>query len=256
MRSNAAAAGGAFGTVPKPIREPTKAPLGRPVDGPAKALRPRLAASILLLDRSESDVRVLVGRRSKQHVFMPDVHVFPGGRRDPGDHRIAFARDLPAPLLDRLVGIYRGRLSVSAVRALALAALRELHEETNLAVGPSWTDSDRPAGCLPFRPDLERLRYVARALTPPGHVRRFDTHFFALFTDEVDLDLAVLQDSRELEDFRWVPVGDPTEVAIPDITARILHAVHTRLDADPLLGFDGTVPYFHVRNGRPIRDLL
>ncbi|TCQ28586.1 NUDIX domain-containing protein [Rhizobium sp. PP-CC-3G-465] len=221
---------------------------------PARALRPRLAASILLLDRSESVVRVLVGRRSKQHVFMPDVHVFPGGRRDPGDHRIAFASDLPAPLIDRLVGIYRGRLSVSAVRALALAALRELHEETSLAVGPSCGPSC--SGSLPFRPELERLRYVARALTPPGHVRRFDTHFFALFTDEVELDLNGLQDSRELEDLRWVPVGDPSAVSIPDITARILEALHTRLDADPLLGFDGTVPYFHVRNGRPIRDLL
>ncbi|CZT34913.1 NUDIX hydrolase [Rhizobium sp. 9140] len=215
-----------------------------------KALRPRLAASLLLLDRSGDTVRVLVGRRNTKHVFMPDLHVFPGGRRDPGDHRIAFASDLPAPLIDRLVGIYRGRMSVSAVRALALAAMRELHEETSLAVGPPCS------GILPFRPELDRLRYVARALTPPGHVRRFDTHFFALFTDEVELDLSGLQDSRELEDLRWVPVGDPSEVSIPDITARILQALHTRLDADPLLGFDGTVPYFHVRNGRPIRDLL
>lgn len=224
------------------------------VIAPEKALRPRLAASILLLDRSGGSVRVLVGRRSKKHVFMPDVHVFPGGRRDPGDHRIAFASDLPAALLDRLVGIYRGRLSVSAVRALALAAMRELHEETSLIVGPPC--KPRFPASLPFRPQLDCLRYVARALTPPGHVRRFDTHFFALFTDEVDLDLSGLQDSRELEDLRWVPVKDPSEVSIPDITARILEALHTRLDADPLLGFDGTVPYFHVRNGRPIRDLL
>ncbi|MET0358500.1 MAG: NUDIX hydrolase [Pararhizobium sp.] len=234
MRSDDAATGGTSEAVP----------------APAKALRPRLAASILLLDRRDGGTRVLVGRRSKKHAFMPDVHVFPGGRRDPGDHRIAFASDLPAPLIDRLVGIYRGRLSVSAVRALALAAMRELHEETSLVVGPSCS------GQLPFRPDLACLRYVARALTPPGHVRRFDTHFFALFTDEVDLDLGGLQDSRELDDLRWVPVGDPSEVSIPDITARILKALHTRLDADPLLGFDGTVPFFHVRNGRPIRDLL
>lgn len=217
---------------------------------PAKALRPRLAASILILDRSGSTVRVLVGRRSKQHVFMPDVHVFPGGRRDPGDHRIAFASDLPAPVIERLIRIYRGRLSVSAVRALALAAIRELHEETGLVLGPSCF------GRLPFRPQLDHLRYVARAVTPTGFVRRFDTHFFALFTDEADIDFGGLQGSRELEDLRWIPVDDPSEVSIPDITARILNALHTRLDADPLLGFDGTVPFFHVRNGRPIRDLL
>ncbi|KQR73462.1 NUDIX hydrolase [Rhizobium sp. Leaf341] len=256
MRNDAAAAGGAFKAVSRTTSEPTKPTDAAEAPAPAKALRPRLAASILLLDRRGGDVRVLVGRRSRQHVFMPDVHVFPGGRRDPADHRIAYARDLPEALLERLVGIYRGRLSVSAVRALALAAMRELHEETNLAVGPAWPGSIRPEGSLPFQPDLERLRYVARAVTPTGLVRRFDTHFFALFTDEVDLDLGALQDSRELEDFRWISVGDPSGVAIPDITARILAALHARLDADPLLRFDGTVPYFHVRNGRPIRDLL
>jgi 8-oxo-dGTP pyrophosphatase MutT (NUDIX family) len=213
-------------------------------------LRPRLASSILLLDRSDEQVRVLVGRRSKRHVFMPDVHVFPGGRRDPLDHRIAFHSDLAPPLMTRLLGIYGGRLSKPAVRALALAALRELFEETSLTVGPP------SMGALPFLPDLQKLRYVARALTPPGHVRRFDTHFFALFVDEVDLDLGRMKESDELEDLRFVPVHDPSEVDVPEITARILAALQSRLDADPLLGFDASIPYFHVRHGRAIRDLL
>jgi 8-oxo-dGTP pyrophosphatase MutT (NUDIX family) len=218
-------------------------------------LRPRMAASILLLDRHQAPTRVLVGRRSKAHAFMPDLHVFPGGRRDPGDHRIAFNSDLPGPVLDRLQRIYAPSLSPAAARALALAALRELHEETSLVVGPALEAPGRGTG-LPFLPDLKALRYVARAMTPPGHVRRFDTHFFALFIDEAEIDLACLAESRELEDLRWVPIDDPSEASVPEITARILAELKTRLDADPLLGFDGDVPFFHVRYGRSIRDLL
>lgn len=50
-------------------------------------VRTRDAASIMLLDRSGKDIRVLMGKRHSAHVFMPDLYVFPGGRRDPGDHR-------------------------------------------------------------------------------------------------------------------------------------------------------------------------
>jgi 8-oxo-dGTP pyrophosphatase MutT (NUDIX family) len=64
--------------------------------------RPRDAASIMLLDRSQADVRVLVGRRHKAHVFMPNLHVFPGGRRDRDDHRLPFCGDIHPAVLERL----------------------------------------------------------------------------------------------------------------------------------------------------------
>ena len=48
-------------------------------------MRPRDAASIMLLDRVGGRVRVLMGRRHSAHAFMPDLYVFPGGRRDTGD---------------------------------------------------------------------------------------------------------------------------------------------------------------------------
>jgi len=54
-------------------------------------VRPRDAATLILIDRSGERPRVLVGRRHDKVVFMPGKYVFPGGRVDPTDHRIPTA---------------------------------------------------------------------------------------------------------------------------------------------------------------------
>ena len=107
------------------------------LDQPAEKapyLRPKDAASILLMDRSTSGIRVLMGKRSSAHVFMPDVYVFPGGKRDREDSTLPFAGDLHPVVLDNLMRASSGTRSQRRARALALAALRELHEETGLRV--------------------------------------------------------------------------------------------------------------------------
>ena len=55
-------------------------------------LRPRDAATLMLLDRRGDEIRVLMGKRHAKHVFMPGKFVFPGGRTDPDDSRIACRR--------------------------------------------------------------------------------------------------------------------------------------------------------------------
>lgn len=214
--------------------------------------RPCDAASIMLLDRSQAHVRVLVGRRHKAHVFMPNLHVFPGGRRDRDDHKLPFSGDMQPAVLERLKTGYKHSASHSRLRAIALAAIRELHEEASIAVGSS--------GCgntlLPFLPDLTNLRYMARAITPPGHPRRFDTHFFALFTDEAGIDPGDIRDSRELEDLRWIDVNDVSTVQLPDITEIILGDLRASLQSDASLPFGRPVPFYYTRHGRFVRDLL
>lgn len=214
--------------------------------------RPRDAASIMLLDRAEGSVRVLMGRRNKAHVFMPDLHVFPGGRRDATDYRLLFSSDIHPAVLERLRVACGAKAPESRLRAIALAALRELHEEASIAIGPQ--------GCgntgMSFLPDLEKLRYMARAITPPGHPRRFDTHFFALFTDEAGVNPKDIRDSRELEDLRWIDVNDVSAVRLPDITRVILSELRASLQADASLPFGKPVPFHYMRHGRMIRDLL
>ncbi len=226
---------------------------GKPVAPRPRVLRPRPAASLMLLDRSQDTVRVLMGKRSKAHVFMPNLHVFPGGRRDPGDHRLPFTGELHGAVQQRLTLAAGGSSSPARLRAIAMAALRELHEEANVAVGKPAETGNAP---LAFLPDLTNLRYIARAITPPGLPRRFDTHFFALFADEADIDPAAVRDSQELEDLRWIGLDNLSVVQVPDITAIILEELKAALQADTALAFDRPVPFFHTRRGRFVRDLL
>ncbi|MCA1439143.1 NUDIX domain-containing protein [Ensifer sp. IC4062] len=218
-----------------------------------RTVRPRDAASIMVLDRSGACVRVLMGKRHSAHAFMPDVYVFPGGRRDPWDHRLAFAGDLHPVVLQSLKSIEGRPLTEVRARALALAAVRELYEEAGVRVGKPNLE---PSAGLPFLPDLANLRYIARAITPPGHSRRFDTRFFAVFADEAEIDASLILESRELQDLQWIDVNDLPPLRIPEITATILADLRSSLESDPSLPRERSVPFYFMRRGRFLRTLL
>ena len=50
-----------------------------------KTLKPRDAATLIIVDSSSGEPKVLLGRRRMDMVFMPGRYVFPGGRVDPAD---------------------------------------------------------------------------------------------------------------------------------------------------------------------------
>src|SRR5215472_6893358 len=146
--------------------------------------RPRDAATLILVDRAGRIPKVLVGKRHDKVVFMPGKFVFPGGRVDKSDNRVPVAAHIPKELEDNLL---KGSPKITASRAksLAIAAIREACEETGLCLGRK---ADNASGRLdgawqPFAdagllPDPSGLYLIARAITPPGRVRRFDTRFF------------------------------------------------------------------------------
>nr|WP_310214641.1 NUDIX hydrolase [Neorhizobium sp. 2083] len=202
---------------------------------------PKDAASLILIDRSGGSPRVLMGRRGSGHVFMPDVYVFPGGRRDARDHALPFSADLDRLVLEKLTAGTTARMTSARARALALAALRELHEETGLGGGNA---------------DLSRLRYVARAITPPGNVRRYDTRFFLAFTDETLFDMARLGDSDELQDVRWLDIAELSGLKLPRITQAVMEDVKNLMASDPSLPFGSPVSFYFMRHGRFVRSRL
>src|SRR3981189_3342677 len=55
------------------------------------AMRPRDAATMIIVDRATPAPQVLLGRRHHGHKFMPGKFVFPGGRVEPIDPRIPAA---------------------------------------------------------------------------------------------------------------------------------------------------------------------
>ncbi|MCA1366232.1 NUDIX domain-containing protein [Bradyrhizobium sp. BRP14] len=216
-------------------------------------VRPRDAASIMLLDRPGRGVRVLMGRRHSAHAFMPDLYVFPGGRCDPDDHRLGFAGDLHPAVLQSLKARHGQPITDSRARALALAAARELYEEAGVSLGKAHSQK---SASLPFLPDLSNLRYMARAITPPGHPRRFDTRFFAVFADEAEIDPSLVLESRELQDLQWIDVSDHSSIHVPEITAIILSDLRSGLESDPSLPPERAVPFYFTRHGRPVRTLF
>lgn len=185
-------------------------PFDKPDAEKPKATRPRDAATLILVRGGRE---VMMGQRSKGHVFMPDKWVFPGGRVDPGDARAKAASEL-TPETEAL--LKKGTLSRRPVRAFALAATRETLEETGLTVGG-------PGG-----PELDKLSFVARAITPPYRPRRFDARFFMADAE------AVLADDKpaegeELLHVRWFSLADANALDLPSITRFVLKEVEARL---------------------------
>ncbi|MFK3778409.1 NUDIX hydrolase [Agrobacterium sp. NPDC089420] len=208
-------------------------------------MRPRDAASLILFDRSGPGIRVLMGQRSKAHVFMPGAYVFPGGKRDPRDHAMPFSGDLHPAVLHSLTTSASRRMSVAGARALALAAARELTEETGMDMGLGTGG-----------PDLSPFRYVARAITPPGNVRRYDTRFFCCYADELRLDIRLSRDSDELHDVQWLDITDLSGLNMPKITRTVLEDVTKLMIGDPSLPFESPARLYVTRHGRFIRDFV
>ncbi len=97
-------------------------------------MRPKDAATLILIDRSGAEPKVLLGKRHARHKFMPGKFVFPGGGIEPADKHMPVARDARPQAEARLMQRCPAASPVRA-RALALAAIRETCEETGLLLG-------------------------------------------------------------------------------------------------------------------------
>lgn len=239
------------------MAEASESPTDSAVHAEGRKLRPRDASTLILIDRSASDAKVLLGRRHSGHVFMPDMLVFPGGRVDPTDHRIAPATPLH-PAVERQLTT-GSRRSTARGRALAVAAVRELYEETGLCLGaftgepPQTHDLKLPFHKLGLMPDLGALRLVARAVTPPGRVRRYDTFFFAAEASAVQHSIRdVIGADTELVELVWLPVAEAEATDVPSITKMVLGDLKEQLAAG--FGPGIPVPFYRFERGSRRRD--
>lgn len=169
-----------------------------------RAPKPRIASTLVLTCGDPKDPKILMGRRSKRHDFMPSVYVFPGGRVDRADSYAKFAGDL-SPRSERIL---EAAYSPRKARAVALASVRETWEETGLMLGRTDSsgrnlthqayDDFRAAGQLP---DLSGIEVFGRAVTPPHRHKRFDAWFFIKHLGDVAPPLT--KDSNELLNVGW-----------------------------------------------------
>jgi 8-oxo-dGTP pyrophosphatase MutT (NUDIX family) len=201
---------------------------------PVRPVRARDAASLILLRSGGTEVEVLMGRRASGHRFLPGVYVFPGGRVD--------AEDYVAPSHSVLREDVQARVALSGgearARALGMTALRETWEETGLALGEVRNS------CL--LPELHRLDYLARAITPPASPIRFHARFFVACICGNEGELG---GSGELLDLGWRPLAECLRMPVADVTEFVLAQIAAYIGKgtrpDSL-----DVPLFCYRNGK------
>ena len=236
----------------KEEKEPSHHPYRRPVD----------AATLILVDRTGSTPKVLVGKRHDKVVFMPGKFVFPGGRVEESDSRVPVAAPITKQLEANLV---KGspKITPSRARSLAVAAIREACEETGLCLGRKST-SAMPALEGPWKPfaeagllpDPSGLFLIARAITPPGRIRRFDTRFFTADASSIAHHVpGVIHADAELVELVWVEIGSKPLADLHQMTRSVLNELEKRLATGPL-SHDAAVPFFHFYGGKMHKDVL
>ena len=193
----------------------------------------RAAATVVLWRESPDGPQVLMGQRGEGAVFMPSKFVFPGGRVDPEDAGVSRPGFLAPDCVRRLT------LAVSPdaplPETLVATALRELTEETGL----NLAGMEHPS-----------LRFVFRAITPPGRTRRFDARFLLAHADSLDdnrEDFTLA--SGELQHLRWLALPEARALDLPFITEVVLAEVAALVAGQdqpgvPFFDNSGATPHF------------
>ncbi len=181
-------------------------------------VRPRDAASLVVTRGDGARTKVLLGRRPSNDRFMPNVHVFPGGRVDLADEDAAVTKGLLTPVARRL----ERRAGPVRARALAVAALRETFEETGLVFG------ERRAGSIV--PDLSGLDYIGRAITPSLNPIRYHARFLRARAENAS---GRLKSNGELLDLGWYSIDEALGLTIIDVTQAILEQLRMRVHGKP-----------------------
>jgi 8-oxo-dGTP pyrophosphatase MutT (NUDIX family) len=212
----------------------------------ARPVKPRHAASLVLVRRVGGVPHILMGRRSAKAVF-PEAYVFPGGRLDKTDTAVTPSNALSEQALNDL--LTRGGCTPALARGLATAAIRETYEETGLIIANpgdagssdgTWADF----AARGLAPAHDRLRFLGRAITPASAPVRFHARFFLADGEAVE---GELKSNGELTALDWYPLDRAQTLPAIDVTKFIL--------SELAAAESGTVreaPFFRYRRNKPL----
>ena len=170
----------------------------------------RQAATVIVVREASPGFQVFMVRRNRAVAFMPHAWVFPGGRVDEADARIA---------ADLGEHVEPGADPGGPAAAIRVAAARETFEESGIWLGllpPTPAErvrlNSRPPTLsladllrVPGRTlELGRLRPWSRWITPAEEPRRYDTWFFLAEVGQVD----ARHDAGETVDSAWLPIDE------------------------------------------------
>ena len=141
--------------------------------------------------------------------------------------------------------------------------MREVAEETGILIGNRTDDIGANEKTITafsrasVRPAISGLRLLARAITPPGPPRRFDTWFFVARADSIaHVPPGGFQPSGELEELQWLRPHEAIGADTREITRVILVELIERLSLDPSLNADHPAPWYFSRRGNFTRTIM
>ena len=198
---------------------------------PRPPVRVRPSASVALWRRRGGELEVYWIERAPSMAFMGGWHAFPGGGVSSRDHGLSPRTEpfvtpgaAPEAAMPEAVTDGLGRLAPILAPGVAVAALRELFEETGVLPGLTAAHGARlpelraalgareiglagVAAATGVELDASRLVYAGRWLTPPLGPLRFDNRFFLLEWDASE-DVQPQADGREAVRGEWIRPAD------------------------------------------------
>jgi len=227
----------------------------------------RDSASLIILDLEEKDnPKILMGKRHNAHNFLPNCYVFPGGKLDRADFSTPYNSHLhPIDYQKLLQKVPKKKQNSNRPQALGIAALRECYEETGIFIG-SQRDSESfkslAAGNTFIKafveqgllPDLSKLTFFCRAITPPISPKRYDTRFF--ITQRSQINHISPSSSDELEDVHWVSINDAKMLKTAYITMTIINLLKENINRKIVFDRTQPSPLFMMRYGKAFTEYL
>ncbi|MCA9508657.1 MAG: hypothetical protein KC505_09580 [Myxococcales bacterium] len=131
--------------------------------------------------------KILLLKRNERSAFLPGAYVFPGGRLDKNDQKLARWLESDKDGLDRIAQFFPAQHPV--LEHLA-CAMRETLEESAISVAKATLNGQdfflKPYELkdllsnieVPYQARLDHIWPISWWITPSGESRRFDTNFF------------------------------------------------------------------------------
>ena len=220
------------------------------------------AASLVIIKKDgNGTASVLMGQRHPDSRFLPNKYVFPGGRYETGDSCVATAGQLSQHSVNHLMLSVPATTHAREMRGLALTAIRETFEETGIAIGKAGAGGPHlpPRGWGHFLatgqiPDPTPLNFFARAITPPGRPKRYDTRFF--WVSAASISARATATDGELSEIGWKTLDEAQALDVAAITRLILSDVARLVSPDESPANQSPVPCYQYQNNCFERVLL
>ncbi|MAI02789.1 MAG: hypothetical protein CMP40_03045 [Rickettsiales bacterium] len=187
--------------------------------------KPKDASTVIIIKKIKKKYLVLMGKRPLSSRFMPGVYVFPGGRVEKEDIQANKVFKLKSKLSKKALKAQ----SYNHTIALLLAAIRETSEETGLYLINKKESAKKYPEIIEstweyylkksYEPNIKKLYFFGRAITPSFLKTRFHARFFVAFYEDF---IGTLKTNGELEDLSWFSLEDAKKKKIADVTEFML----------------------------------